>query len=149
MPSGRDNFRDRYEAEPDSVSRARGDVASFAVAVGANATKVTDIRLAVSEAVTNAVLHGYRGAPGDVHVAAEVVGEALWVEVCDTGYGIQTPRASPPARPGLGLGLGLIAQIVDELSVTPLVPGGTRLRMRFDLVAAGEPSSAARQPVAA
>jgi anti-sigma regulatory factor (Ser/Thr protein kinase) len=139
MQSVNESFSDRYEADPESVAQARGDLGAFAAAAGASTAQVADVRLAVSEAVTNAVLHGYRGERGDVHVTGEVVGDALCIEVRDTGSGMRPRPAPPPARPGMGLGLGLIAQIVDELTVASPARGGTRVGMRFELGAAGDP----------
>src|SRR4029077_19728249 len=89
-------------AEPASVTRARQAVTEFAVAALADQRQVDSVRLSVSEAVTNAVVHAYRGRPGNVYLTAAVVGDGLWVLVADDGHGLE-PRAD---RPGIGLGLG-------------------------------------------
>ncbi len=121
-----------YPAEPDSVARARHALSDFAATAGANRKQVDAVRLATSEAVTNAVLHAYRGEPGTVHVAAAVVSDELWILIGDDGCGLQ----SRPDRPGLGLGLALISQLSDELVVVPRASGGIEVRMRFALVKA-------------
>ena len=126
-----------YDARPDAVARARTAVARFAAEAGSTEAQVDDVRLAVSEAVTNAVLHGYRGDAGRVHVTAAITPGELWILIADDGCGMQ-PRRD---RPGLGLGLGLIAQVCDQLSVVPRSPGGTELRMRFDIVEAASHAS--------
>jgi serine/threonine-protein kinase RsbW/stage II sporulation protein AB (anti-sigma F factor) len=118
-----------YEAEPESVARARSRTAAYAASAGAVQAQVDSVRLAVSEAVTNAVVHGYGGSPGRVWVTAGVSGRELWIVVRDAGTGLR-PVAD---RPGLGLGLGLIAQISDHMTIVPHTEGGTELRMRFDL----------------
>jgi anti-sigma regulatory factor (Ser/Thr protein kinase) len=120
----------RFPAEPASVPRARRAVAEFAVAAHADPHQVDSVRLSVSEAVTNAVVHAYRGLPGSVHVTAAVVPDGLWILVADDGCGLE-PRTD---RPGLGLGLGLIAQAADELTIVSRSTGGTELRMRFGLL---------------
>ena len=129
MPRVTQTLSESYEAEAAAVGRARRELANFAVAAGASAPQVDSVRLAVSEAVTNAVLHGYRGAPGTVQITAGVAAGELWILVSDSGGGMQPVTD----RPGLGLGLGLIAQISNHMTIVPSPEGGTELRMRFDL----------------
>ena len=86
------------------------------------------VALAVTEAVTNAVMHAYRDRePGTVRIFASVGDGALVVVVSDDGPGM-TPRTDSP---GIGLGLSLIAQ----LSTTVEIDGngdGTRVMMSFE-----------------
>ena len=86
------------------------------------------VALAVTEAVTNAVMHAYRDRePGTVRIFASVGDGALVVIVSDDGPGM-TPRTDSP---GIGLGLSLIAQ----LSTTVEIDGngdGTRVIMSFE-----------------
>lgn len=122
-----------YPANPASVAIARHALTAFAAGAGADHRQVEAVRLAVSEAVTNAVLHAYRDDAGEVHVTAALVCAELWVLIGDDGCGLQ-PRAD---RPGLGLGLAIISQVSDEMAVVPRAGGGTEVRMRFALVHAG------------
>jgi anti-sigma regulatory factor (Ser/Thr protein kinase) len=117
------------------VGAARACVADFASRIGAPGPVLDGIRLAVSEAVSNVVLHGYRGGPtGPFTVVVETEGGELVVSVQDEGAGL-TPRSDSP---GAGLGLPLIAELTESLSVTPGDDGrGTVLRMTFDLPFAG------------
>jgi serine/threonine-protein kinase RsbW len=137
MQTDADTLTITYPAEPESVSRARHALSEFAATAGADREQVDAVRLAASEAVTNAVLHAYRGDPGSVHVTAAVVSDELWILICDDGCGLE----ARPDRPGLGLGLALISQVSDELAVVPRASGGVEVRMRFMLVNA--PSSRA------
>ncbi len=114
------------------MPEARRSVGEFAAAAGADRHQVDAVRLAVSEAMTNAVLHAYSAEPGHVYVTAAVVPGEFWVLIADEGRGLE-PRAN---RPGLGLGLALIAQVSDELAIVPRAGGGLEVRMRFDLVRA-------------
>jgi serine/threonine-protein kinase RsbW len=115
--------------EPVSVPTARRAVEGMAVAAGACHGTVEAMRLAVSEACTNVVLHAYRETdPGRMHVHATVADDELQVVVADHGVGIR-PR---PDSPGLGLGLPLIGQLTEELSVE-CRNGTNRLTMRFRL----------------
>jgi serine/threonine-protein kinase RsbW len=135
-----------YRAEPDSVSSARHALGEFALQAGAEARQVDAIRLACSEALTNVVRHAYVDAPGSVYVTAAVASDEIWVLVADDGCGLE-PRTG---RPGLGLGLGLIAQVSDDLVVVPRASGGTEVRMRFSLVREDRPAtSGGRLPLRA
>ena len=132
MQSDANTLTITYPAEPDSVARARYALSEFAAVAGADRKQIDDIRLATSEAVTNAVLHAYRGDPGSVHVTAAVVAGELWILICDDGRGLEARSE----RPGLGLGLALISQASDELAIVPRAGGGIEVRMRFVLVSA-------------
>ena len=104
------------------MAAARAALAEFAANAGASADQVDGVRLAASEAVTNAVLHAYRGEPGQIQVTAALAGRELWILVSDEGGGMQ-PRAD---RPGLGLGLGLISQVCDDMAIVPRSAGARR-----------------------
>jgi anti-sigma regulatory factor (Ser/Thr protein kinase) len=114
-------------AVPESVAAAREAMAEFAVAGGAGPERIDAVRLAVSEAFTNAVIHGYRGAPGEVGLSAEFADGQLALTVSDAGVGMH----SRPVHPGLGLGLGIIARLCDEMTLVERATGGTEVRMRF------------------
>jgi serine/threonine-protein kinase RsbW len=114
-------------AEPSSVAVARRAASSFAEAVGANAEAVA---VAVSETVTNAIVHAYRDhREGTVEVIAEPNGTHLNVIVADQGRGM-TPN---PDSPGLGFGLSMVSSVADEVGIESDSERGTRLRMRFRL----------------
>lgn len=88
------------------------------------------VRLAVSEAVSNVVVHGYREPPpGDFTLRVEAHGDELRVIVRDAGCGMQ-PRMDSP---GAGLGLPLIARVAETFSVTENPGGGTEVCMTFPL----------------
>jgi serine/threonine-protein kinase RsbW len=120
-----------WAALPTAVAAARAAAVEFAAAVGAGPAAVAAIKLAVSEAVTNTVLHAYRGheAPGPVELVADCDSEVIEIAVTDEGIGM-VPRADSP---GSGLGLPLIAQMTDTFEIEHRELGGTRLRMRFSL----------------
>lgn len=117
-------------AVPEAVSFARGSLSEFALAAGADRDQADAVRLAASEALTNAVVHAYGDEPGNVYVTAALVSDEFWVLIADDGRGLE-PRTD---KPGLGLGLGIMAQVSDELAIVPRAGGGIEVRMRFDLV---------------
>lgn len=125
------SFTHSYPARPESVAAARSATADFARRVGASDATIEAVKLAVSEAATNIVVHAYRDAAeaGVVEVSATLAGGELSVIVADTGAGLQ-PRTDSP---GLGLGLGLIARVADGLDLLQRSSGGLELRMRFVL----------------
>jgi serine/threonine-protein kinase RsbW/stage II sporulation protein AB (anti-sigma F factor) len=112
-------------ARRESVTAARHAVTAYAQSQRADAESIA---LAVSEAVTNAVVHAYAASSDDpIRVAACLNGDAVMVSVEDDGVGIR-------ARSGgdrLGLGLALIATVADSMSVESKPEGGTRVVMRF------------------
>lgn len=140
MQSVARNLNETYAATPEAVSEARTRLAEFAASAGAGAEQVDAVRLASSEAMTNSVLHAYRGAPGTIYVNAAVVSGELWILISDDGCGL-APRAD---RPGMGLGLGLISQVSDDFAIVSRAQGGTEVRIRFNLLAeAADPDSRA------
>jgi anti-sigma regulatory factor (Ser/Thr protein kinase) len=121
-------MRRRRPAQAESVTLLRHAVVDFAARCGASGRQREDIALAVSEALSNAVLHAYVGRPvaGPIDVAATIEARVLTVVVGDAGIGMRARTDSP----GLGLGMKLIGQLTDELLVTALHPG-VRVEMTF------------------
>jgi anti-sigma regulatory factor (Ser/Thr protein kinase) len=125
-----------YPAAPASVRQARADVIAQAAGAGVPQDLFPRIMLAVSEAVTNAVLHAYAGhEPGEVHVSTANQSGAFEVVVLDDGQGL-VPR---PDSPGLGLGLPIVSKVTDELDVSVDEHHGTRVSMRFRFSPCGRP----------
>ena len=118
-----------YPAVPDAVPEARRSVSRWLRGLSVDVSMSADIELAVSEACTNAVLHGYRGeVSGDFRVCAESMDGVVCVTISDDGGGI-VPRSDSP---GLGLGLPLIATLTDRLEIRAGAGGtGTVVSMRF------------------
>ena len=138
MQSVARNLNETYEASPRSVADGRSKLADFAAKAGATPSQVDAVRLAASEAMTNSVLHAYRGGPGLIYVNAAVASGELWILISDDGCGLR-PRAD---RPGLGLGLGLISEVSDDFAVVSRATGGTEVRIRFNLVTNHAPAEA-------
>jgi stage II sporulation protein AB (anti-sigma F factor) len=130
-------LNESYPADAASVRVARQDLTEFAADAGAPVERLDEIRLAASEALTNAVIHGYGEEPGTIYLTAAMVAGELWVLICDDGSGLSARTANP----GLGLGLTLIAHACDDFTIVPRATGGTEVRMRFDLFSAKTPAN--------
>jgi anti-sigma regulatory factor (Ser/Thr protein kinase) len=141
MQSATHTFARRYEADPESVSRARAELARFAARAGASETSVDGLRLAVSEAVTNAVRHAYPLDPGEIRVRALARDDVLEVVVSDDGCGVHRDGADDG---GLGFGLALICELSDQMTLAPRSDGGTDVRMRFSLLESGSGGAVSR-----
>jgi serine/threonine-protein kinase RsbW/stage II sporulation protein AB (anti-sigma F factor) len=117
-----------YSAVAGSVPLARSALVAIAKSAGADDDQLEAVRLAVSEALTNAVIHAYPAArAGRIHVVAWTDRGELIVEIADDGLGFQTHTDTP----GLGMGLGLISQVTDDFTIRQPHSGGTAVRMRF------------------
>jgi PAS domain S-box-containing protein len=115
-------------AEPGSVTLVRGRVRAFAEEHGATPPDVVDLTLAVTEAVTNCVIHAFIDRePGRVRVSISTAADELTVVVADNGRGMQ-PRADSP---GLGLGLPTIGRLAAQVDLREAPGGGTELSMTF------------------
>jgi anti-sigma regulatory factor (Ser/Thr protein kinase) len=118
-------------ARPETVAFLREAVAEFVVANGVAEPHVSDVQLAVSEAVTNAVVHAFRdrAETGTVSVSVTVDDDGVEVVVRDDGSGL-APRDDSP---GLGLGLPLIRRVADDYDHREPPDGGSELWIRFTL----------------
>lgn len=116
-------------AVPATVGQMRRGAAAFATSAGASDDVVQAVALAVSETVTNVVLHAYATRePGPVTVRCEADGDRLFVEVADEGAGVTARTDSP----GIGHGLALVGALVRTLDVARGPGGvGTVVRMSF------------------
>ena len=120
-------------AEPSAVRQLRHRAAEFASTAGASDEVTQAVALAVSETVTNAVLHAYDPQqPGQVRVSCRTDGDRLTVEVADEGAGIWRHRDSR----GLGHGLAMVGALVQSLDIAPGPDGrGTAVTMAFGRLA--------------
>ena len=113
-------------AEPDSVAEARHAAVRLARQYGVDEA---DVKIAVSEAVGNAVLHAYRdGGAGNVTVSGSVVRRKLVFVISDQGIGM-SPN---PESPGLHLGIPLIGKVSEDMRIEA-GPGGTAISFSFPI----------------
>ena len=104
----------------------RREMTEIAKDCGMDAEAIADVRLAVTEAATNAVIHAYADADGELRVTAAMQDGELAIVISDTGPGLVERRDSP----GLGLGLSIIASVADRLKIVNR-SSGTEIHMAF------------------
>jgi anti-sigma regulatory factor (Ser/Thr protein kinase) len=122
-----------YLSSPDAVARARADAGGYAAWSGASDEQVHAIRLAVSEAVTNSVVHAYPAGTGLIHLTADRSDSELTVLVADDGVGLRNASANA----ALSMGWMIIADAADHFTVTPRDCGGTLVEMRWSMIPMG------------
>jgi serine/threonine-protein kinase RsbW len=115
-------------ARPENVAIVRHVMGGVGDALGVDPAVLADIRLAISEACANVVVHAYPGdEEGLLDVEVSTAPGCLEISVRDQGRGM-APRADSP---GLGVGLPLIASLAETLELTNGPQGGTEVRMTF------------------
>ncbi len=120
----------KLPARAENVAVVRHAFGGFAEVLSVGEQTLADIKLAVTEACTNVVIHAYeRDDVGNLEVDATIDDQLLTVVIRDTGRGI-VPR---PDSPGLGLGLPLIATLAETLELGRDGDEHTEVRMTFRL----------------
>jgi anti-sigma regulatory factor (Ser/Thr protein kinase) len=117
------------QARAENVAVVRHALGGLGEALALHPQTLSDVKLAVTEACTNVVVHAYGDGEGPMEIAASVDGDALRVTVRDEGMGI-VPR---PDSPGLGLGLPLIATLTESLELGKTDDDRTEVTMVFRL----------------
>lgn len=116
-------------ARAENVAVARQVVGGVGDALGLSAEAVADVRLAVSEACTNVIVHAYENpADESFSVALHVDRPLLHIAVRDRGRGFNSREAGPSN--GLGLGLQLVEAVGESVALTEL-PGHNEIKMTF------------------
>jgi anti-sigma regulatory factor (Ser/Thr protein kinase) len=117
-------------ARAENVAVVRHALGALGETLDVDSRTLSDIKLAITEACTNVVVHAYNGNEGPMEVAASIEpGDTLTVVVRDNGRGI-APRADTP---GLGLGLPLIATLSESVELSRNQDDQTEVRMTFRL----------------
>ncbi|WP_256757231.1 anti-sigma F factor [Cohnella sp. WQ 127256] len=136
--SGHNHMKLSFASRSENEAFARITVAAFVSQMDPTLEQLDEIKTVVSEAVTNAIIHGYNGTEdGIVTVDAEIDGDTVTVSISDQGKGIEDLElARQPlftSRPELersGMGFTIMENFMDEFDVVSSVSGGTSLRMK-------------------
>ena len=127
----------------ENESFARVAIAAFAVQLSPTLSEIADLKTAVSEAVTNAIVHGYEGTRGDILLRAsyDERGE-ITVEIEDHGRGIadialamEPFYTTQPEQERSGMGFSVMQTFMDGLEVVSHPVEGTLVRMRKRILA--------------
>ncbi len=127
----------KFSAISENESLARVIVASFAAKLDPTVDELVDIKTAVSEAVTNAIIHGYEEDSSKfVFLRCEIEGNTIKIIVEDEGYGIENvEKAMEPlytSKPELdrsGMGFTVMKSFMDDVEVSSVKDNGTRIEM--------------------
>lgn len=129
-----------FDAVSANESLARVAVAAFVTEKNPTLEELSDIKTAVSEAVTNAIIHGYAGEPGKVHMRCSWQDKVLQIEIEDRGVGIENIRqameplfTTKPEADRSGMGFSFMEAFMDELEVESTPGEGTLIRMQKEI----------------
>ncbi len=126
-----------FISKSNNEAFARISVAAFAAQLDPTVEELADIKTAVSEAVTNSIIHGYEDTEGIVKVSCKIIGNSIVVEVSDNGKGIENvEEARKPlytSKPDLersGMGFTIMESFMDEIKIESILGIGTKITMK-------------------
>ncbi|MGN1206454.1 MAG: anti-sigma F factor [Eubacterium sp.] len=132
-----------FSSNSENESLARTVVSAFVARLDPTLEELADIKTAVSEAVTNAIIHGYEKEPGMVHMYVKMEDNVITIEISDQGAGIENlEKAMEPmytTKPELdrsGMGFAFMEAFMDELEVQSEPGKGTVIRMKKTIYSA-------------
>ncbi len=131
-------FQCRFPANSANEALARAALSAFLIPADPTAQELADLRTVISEAVTNAIVHGYRGTQGEVALCLRLLPErVIYIRVSDKGCGIadvakamEPLYTSAPEEDRAGLGFAIMQTFTDSLHVRSKPGSGTSLTMR-------------------
>ena len=126
-----------FDSRPTNEALARVAVASFCTQLNPTLEEVSDLKTAVSEAVTNCIIHGYEGEVHKIQVYCRLSGQELTVDVIDHGVGIADIQkamepmfTTKPDKDRSGMGFTFMEAFMDEVLVESEVGRGTTVHMK-------------------
>ena len=129
-----------FSAKSENESLARVCVSAFLAPLDPTITELTDVKTAVSEAVTNAIIHGYEGTTGMVELWCGLSGRTVHIRVKDFGCGIlnideakQPLYTSKPEQERSGMGFTVMETFMDMVEVISEQDAGTTVVMSKEL----------------
>lgn len=125
-----------FVSKASNESFARITIAAFASQLDPTIEELADIKTAVSEAVTNCIIHGYDNRQGIVKILAKLQGNTIIIEISDNGKGIENIElAKEPlytTKPNLersGMGFTIMESFMDNVQIESIVGLGTKITM--------------------
>ncbi|HJA07480.1 MAG TPA: anti-sigma F factor [Candidatus Mediterraneibacter pullicola] len=127
----------RFDSRSANEGFARVAVASFLTQLNPTVEEVADVKTAVSEAVTNAIIHGYENEIHKVHIRCRIEENMFTVEVCDQGRGIENVEeamqpmyTTKPEQDRSGMGFAFMEAFMDSVEVESVLGEGTKVKMK-------------------
>ncbi len=125
-----------FDANSKNEAFARVSVASFVMQLNPTLEEIEDIKMAVSEAVTNAIIHGYENMEGQVFINCKIKDRTLYIEIEDKGKGIENLEeamqplyTSKPDMERSGMGFTVMEAFMDNIKVETSLSNGTKIYM--------------------
>ena len=126
-----------FLSKSENESFARIAVAAFTMQLNPTIEEISDIKTAVSEAVTNSIIHGYENKEGIIKIDCKLFANSIQIEIIDDGKGIENiERArealytSKPELERSGMGFTIMESFMDELNVESILGLGTKVTMK-------------------
>ena len=126
-----------FEAYTWNVAFSRIVIASFLARLDPTVEEMEDVKMSVSEAVTNCVVHGYEGKGGIIEIRCEIADKTIRISVHDDGIGIENiEKAMEPMYTGKpemnrsGMGFSFMEAFMDEVEVLSRIEEGTTVIMK-------------------
>ena len=126
-----------FSSKSNNESFARIAVAAFATQLDPSVEELADIKTAVSEAVTNSIIHGYEEKEGVVIIKCKLLEESIEIEILDNGKGIEDINkareplyTSKPDMDRSGMGFTIMENFMDEVEIESILGVGTKVIMR-------------------
>lgn len=126
-----------FLSKSNNEAFARITVAAFASQLDPTIEELADIKTAVSEAVTNAIIHGYEDTEGIVKVTGRIFANTIEIEISDTGIGIENvdiarkPLYTTKANlERSGMGFTIMESFMDEVEIESVLGLGTKIKMK-------------------
>lgn len=131
------NMKLEFISKSTNEAFARITVASFASQLDPSIEEISDIKTAVSEAVTNCIIHGYENETGIIKIECRLYEKSIEIVIADNGKGIENiEKAKAPlytTKPELersGMGFTIMESFMDELKIESVVGVGTKITMK-------------------
>ena len=126
-----------FLSKSNNEAFARIAVAAFAAQLDPTIEELADIKTAVSEAVTNSIIHGYENREGKIKIIAKIIANTVEIEISDSGKGIENVEmARKPlytSKPNLersGMGFTIMESFMDDVSIESVLGLGTKVTMK-------------------
>lgn len=128
-------FKIQLPAIGENEAFARNLISSFVLTLSPTIEEINDLKTAISEAVTNCVVHAYENKDGIINISAEINEKTLSVTISDSGKGIKdveeakTPMFTSGGDERSGMGFTIMETFMDSLEVTSTLGKGTTVSM--------------------